>query len=323
MKHLYDTTESSQADRWQLHDVPFKFQLGDRTLCSVCLRLQVREVGLTEQPSTASADVPPTDPLTRACQGFLVRSLPVEAPLPVLSRMGGYLRYVSSQYPRFYIELNTSFADYVSKFSSKTRSTINRKIRKFTENCGGSLQWRVYKRPDDLREFHRLARAVSAKTYQEKLLDAGMPASEGFLQEMLVQAESDAIRGYILFHGDAPVAYLYCPSRQGVLLYEYLGYDPAYREWSVGTVLQWLALEDIFREGKFRIFDFTEGESDHKRLFGTHHIQCANVFFLRDSLRNELVVRAQLGINAFSTWAGDVLERHGLKARIKRLMRFA
>jgi CelD/BcsL family acetyltransferase involved in cellulose biosynthesis len=90
----------------------------------------------------------------------------------------------------------------------------------------------------------------------------------------------------------------------------------------VGTVLQWLALEQLFGEKCFRAFDFTEGQSDHKRLFATHTRQCSNVFLVKDCLRNRLIVRGHQLMNRFSSGLGNKLDELGIKARIKRLLRF-
>ena len=108
------------------------------------------------------------------------------------------------------------------------------------------------------------------------------------------------VRGFILFHQDQPVSYLYCPVSNGVLIYAFLGYDPGYMNFSVGTVLQWLALEHLFEESLFRFFDFTEGQSEHKKLFATHSVQCANVFFLRSNLRNKFLLHSQRAFDHFS-----------------------
>ena len=77
------------------------------------------------------------------------------------------------------------------------------------------------------------------------------------------------------------------------MIYAFLGYDPNYMNFSVGTILQWLALEHLFEENSFRFFDFTEGQSAHKKLFATHNVQCANVFFLRDNMRNMFLSHMQ------------------------------
>lgn len=307
---------------WNYRQVPIKLQLGDKTLLASKLWLQVREVGLDDTTPPVAEPIPPADFLQANSQGFLIRSLRIAGKQPVLRRQRDYLCYVSSQHQRYYIDMRQSFAEYKGKFSSKTRSTLNRKVKKYAEHCGGNISWKVYQSADEMSEFFRFARAVSRITYQEKLLDAGLPDSEEFLLVMKQLAQQGHIRGFILFHQDQPVSYLYCPVSNSVLIYAFLGYDPAYMSFSVGTILQWLALEHLFEEGLFRFFDFTEGESEHKKLFATHSIQCANVFFLRSNLRNKFLLHSQRAVDHFSRLVGDKLDQLGLKSKVKRMMRF-
>lgn len=306
---------------WELRPVALKFQMSDRTLLSVSLPLQVRAVGLVDQTPVHDSVPQPDDTPHPDSQGFLIRGLPLSGPQPTLQRVGDYLCYIPAQYQHCYIDFDMSFADYQKKFSSKTRSTINRKIRKFREHCGGELEWKVYTAPGEMREFFAHARAISVLTYQERLLDAGIPGDEAFIAHAESLAAQNQVRAYILFDNDRPVSYLYCPIRDGVLIYAYLGYDPEYMHLSVGTVLQWLAVEHMFNEGGYRYFDFTEGQADHKRLFATHQRQCANVFLLRDTLRNRLLVRAHMLANGASERIGKCLDELGLKARLKRILR--
>jgi CelD/BcsL family acetyltransferase involved in cellulose biosynthesis len=299
-----------------------KYQLSDWIMFSATLPLQMTSVKLAERPSPASEPGPPAEPLATGSQGFLVRALPVAEALTPIGVAGDYLRYVQFQYRHCVIDFRSTFEDYQKKFSSKTRSTINRKIRKYAEHSGGTLSWKTYRTVKELKEFLPLAREVAKKTYQEKLLDAGIPESECFVRGMESLAAQDQVRAYILFDHERPVSYLYCPVVDGTLIYAYLGYDPDYMKLSVGTVLQWLAVEQMFGEGCFRYFDFTEGESDHKRLFATHEMLCANVLFLRNTLRNKALIRSHWLMGNFSGWLGDTLEKIGVKARIKRLLRF-
>ncbi len=302
--------------------MPIKLQLGERTLLASKLWLQVREVGLEDETPPIAQPVPPADSLQANSQGFLIRSLRIADKQPTLRAQHDYLCYVSSQHQRYYIDMRQSFEEYKSKFSSKTRSTLNRKIKKYAEHCGGNISWKIYKSAGEMPEFFRYARTVSEITYQEKLLDAGLPDSEEFLGEMERLAQQGNVRGFILFHEDKPVSYLYCPVSNGVLIYAFLGYDPGYMNYSVGTVLQWLALEHLFEERLFRFFDFTEGQSEHKKLFATHGVQCANVFFLRNNLRNKALLYSQRAVDDFSRLAGETLNQLGLKSRVKKMMRF-
>lgn len=309
--------------QWQDRQVPFKFQLSDWTLFSVSRRLHVRAADPFVEAPVAGPLAPPAVELALGSQGFLIRGMPVAAAIPTLSRIGDYLCYVPLQYQHNYIDLSLSFDSYQKKFSSKTRSTLHRKIRKYAQHCGGTIPWKTYRQPAEMRDFFKAARTVSRLTYQERLLDAGIPDSEDFIRQAELLAAEDCIRAYVLFDGERPVAYLYCPISNGILIYSHLGYDPDYLQMSVGTVLQWLALEQLFSESRFRYFDFTEGDSEHKRFFATGHRQCANVFWMRRNIANMTLIHGQSMINRASMWLGVKLDQLGLKARIKRLIRFS
>ena len=308
--------------RWKLRTVPFKFQLSDWTVFSIPLSLQVRSEKLVGESGPDEAYAAPSDEIEENSRGFLIRGLPVPVELPVISRIDGYIRYVPHHYQHCYIDLGMSFESYQQKFSSKTRSTIKRKIRKYSEHCGGGIPWKAYRTPEEIRDFIRLARSVSRLTYQERLLDAGIPDTEEFISQAERLASEQRVRAYLLFDGERPVSYLYCPVKDDTLIYAYLGYDPEYQQMSVGTILQWLAIEQLFGENRFRYFDFTEGESDHKRLFASNQRQCANVFLLRSGVRNALIVYAHRAGNQFSEWLGRLFDRWGLKTRIKHFLRF-
>jgi len=151
--------------------------------------------------------------------------------------------------------------------------------------------------------------------------DAGLPDGAPFLESMCHLASDDHVRAYLLFCDERPIAYMYCPVRDGVLLYQYVGYDPAYQHGSPGTVLQYLALEQIFAEGKFLYFDFTEGQGQHKEQLATHAALCANICYFRPSWRSFLVLWCHQALDRISRLVVGGLDRLGLKGRIKRFVR--
>ncbi len=308
------------AGAWVERPVRLKFALGEVSLFTTTFPFLVYDAHFTELTTDLDEPRPPLDAFPGA-RGALVRSHPVEADLPRVSRVRDLLRYVPNQYDRYYVSLTGSFADYLKKFSSKSRSTLLRKVRRFAEFSGGEVRWREFRKPDEMDEFHRLARTVSEKTYQERLLDAGLPDTPEFRRRMAELAAQDAVRAYVLFHGDGAVAYLYCPAQEGVLLYEYLGYDPQFAEWSPGTVLQHLALEKLFAEGRFRMFDFTEGGGPHKQFFATGSTRCADVYLFRRAARSLLLVNLHARMDGMSATLGRALDSLGLKRRIKKLLR--
>ncbi len=138
---------------------------------------------------------------------------------------------------------------------------------------------------------------------------------------MLEEATHGRVRAYILFNGEQPVAYLYCPIVENTVVYAYLGFDPSYADWSVGTILLWLSLESIFAEGLFSYFDFTEGSSAQKQFFSTHQVPCHNRLFLRDKALTRLLLATHYRFDRASHMLGVTLERWHLKPAIKRLLR--
>lgn len=298
----------------------FRYQLSYLTLATWTRRLQVQAYRITD---------PPTLPLPRlvdGSDGFLVRSMPLLTPLPVVSTLSledqPLLRYVMQRFPRYYIDMaDQGFDGYKAKFSTKTRSTLNRKIKRFTEHCAGKLRWTAYRTPESLDQFWHHARELSKKTYQEKLLDAGLPDTPEYRGQAKAMAARDTFRAYLLFDGERAVSYLVCPIRDGVVEYGYLGYDPEYRHFSVGTLLQWLALESLFDERRYRYFDFTEGESEHKRLFSTGHLDCANVVMLRITTAHRLLVLSHETFTRMAERVGRWLEKYHLKSRMRSWIR--
>ena len=163
--------------------------------------------------------------------------------------------------------------------------TLQRKVRAFA--TGGALDVRDYHQPSCLPEFRRLGRVISTKTYQEKLYAAGLPDDDSYWTEAAGLAAVNRLRAYILFRLGEPAAYLMCPvTEDGTLIYEHLGYDPGFARSSPGTVLQYVAFERLFAEGRFRLFDFTEGEGAHKALFSTGSARCADIYYFRKTSRN-------------------------------------
>ena len=301
--------------------VPMKFYLGELALAQIWFTVDVYLMGLQELLTEDSDKL--RVPLPKDGDGVLLRSFPIlhSAKRVRLQKSGIY--YISQTYRRYYTDLSIGYTNYLENFSAKSRATVKRKVRRFQEHCNGQVVFRRFSRVDEMKEFYDLARRVSKNSYQEKLLDAGLPGDEAFYSKMMKDGLSDRVRAYLLLHAERPVAYLYCDSVNGVLLYSYLGYDPEYREWSVGTILQWLVMEDLLqRERAFKYFDFTEGEGTHKEFFSTGSVYCGNIFVLKPNLKCVIVVLLHMIWERILWGIKVMLDASGLKSKIKNLVRF-
>ena len=104
--------------------------------------------------------------------------------------------------------------------------------------------------------------------------------------------------------------------------YTDVGYDPEYASWSVGTILQLKVLQDLYEGGSPpSLFDFSTGYGSHKARFGNVSRLEANVLLLPRTLRNRAIVAAFQSGERFSVGAAALMDRLGLKSRIKKLLR--
>lgn len=291
------------------------FTLGSRRLVSVPRSLATWSFSLED---VLAGTLPPAPPSGR--DGVRVLSAPAARLAEVAARYPGFVAGGRQDYRRHYIDMGQSFDDYLARFSGKTRSTLRRKARKLAEDAGG-YEVTEHRSPAEIEAFLAAALPLSARTYQARLLDAGLPDTPAARRAMLEAAEADRIRAFLLHAGGQPVAYLSLPVSGATLVYAHLGYDPDWARLSVGTVLQMDALERLFAEGRYRWFDFTEGEGAHKAMFGTHSADCASLVLLEPTLANRTLLGARGAFDASVAGAKALAERSGALGRIRAILR--
>jgi CelD/BcsL family acetyltransferase involved in cellulose biosynthesis len=308
-----------EAPDWRFNKVPFRIQLGELTVASAVLDLASRTASLHEVPlHLGQAPAAPAQP---GADGYMVWSQPIDEALRAFTRHEAGLVYVTEKHARYGIDMTSGFQSYMAKFSAKSRSTLKRKLRKFTEISGGKIDWRQYRTPEEIETFRAMALPLSRKTYQHRLFDTGIPDAPDFCALSRRKAARDEVRAFLLFINDVPVSYLYCHIERGVVSYEHVGYDQKIASLSPGTVLQILALEALFQEARYAFFDFLGGEGEHKKFLATSSHLCANIVVLRPRFRPMFVAGCHFAGHRLSSTIGAALERAGLKARIRRYIR--
>ena len=255
---------------------------------------------------------------------YLFPAYPVSAPPARLRTEGDWLIYTPKTFPNYFVDVKMpgGFAQYLQGFSSKSRSTLKRKIRRFAEASeGGALEWRAYRSAKEIGEFFEAAADLSARTYQARLLDSGLPTSSEFRSTAIERATTGGMRGFVLFLQQQPAAYVFSTCSNGVASYDYVGHDPALNALSPGTVLQYKILEYLFEDPDVRIFDFTEGEGDHKAFFSTGQRSCAKSIAFPRRPGTLMLSASHLSLNRANQLFDRLLERLAVRAFLRRLIR--
>lgn len=291
------------------------FTLGSRRLLSVPRDLATWSFGLEQVLCDVLPDAPAPGP-----DGLRILSAPTDRLAAIAARFPGFVAGGRQDYRRHYIDMTGNFEDYMARFSGKTRSTLRRKVKKLAEETGG-YTFSEHRTPAEIEAFLAAALPLSARTYQARLLDAGLPDSPEARRAMLEAAEDDRMRAFLLHAGGQPIAYLSLPVTGSTLVYAHLGYDLDHARLSPGTVLQMDALERLFAEQRYRWFDFTEGDGAHKAMFGTGSAACSSLVLLRPTLANLALLASRGAFDAGVAQAKALAERSGALAQIRARLR--
>lgn len=297
--------------------VSIDFTIGSRRLFAVKRQLATWSFSLEDVLSqTGALSKTATGP-----DGLRVLSAPLHALPSIQACFPNHIIGGRQDYQRHYIQMDGSYEEYLARFSGKTRSTLRRKARKLASEIGDAYAVTQHRSPAEIEQFLDAALPLSTKTYQARLLDAGLPDTPKARTEMLEAAGEDRMRGFLLHGSEGPIAYLSLPIAGRTLVYAHLGYDPAWSRLSPGTVLQMEALERLFAEDRYDFFDFTEGDGSHKSMFGTHSVQCSSFLMLEPTLMNRTLLGARAGFDTLVAQAKGLTERSGALARVRSVLR--
>jgi hypothetical protein len=303
---------------WQVASQSLRFTASDILLGEYGFQALVSETTITELTEFSEPPLPPPEAASRGLAGAVIRSFPVSSRLDAFVFTGPWLRYTPVQYKRFLVDASGSLEEYLTRFSSKSRKNIRRSAKKYESLSPGGECWRVYRTVSEVREFLRLASAISVNTYQTRLFNEGLSDTDEIRLRLEETASQGRLRGYMLFHGDAPSAFALCEAKGNVLLYKTIGYDPNHASLSPGTVLLWHLLTQLFTDKEFRYLDFGEGEAFYKEFFSNCPLPCARVYYFR---RTPMLVAAVCAHCAWHRTLDAVVRLPGVRSLVNNMRR--
>jgi CelD/BcsL family acetyltransferase involved in cellulose biosynthesis len=183
-----------------------------------------------------------------------------------------------------------SFDDYLGGMGGKSRNTLRRKVRQLEKRKDGVEIRRVHD-PSQVPEFLEAAAEISKNSWQQRVLGDRLSDDERTRQSLSDLAGRGLLRSYLLISGSDPTAFLIGYQYRGVFNSGELGYDQRYSDYSPGTVLWYLLLEDLHGDPSMTLLNFGMGDAAYKRRFGNDQSSDASWLVMRRSPRNRLLAR--------------------------------
>jgi hypothetical protein len=256
-----------------------------------------------------------------APDAIIMPSFPVDpATRPRVARQGGRLTYCSAAQPHMLVDLPADGC-WRAGLARGRRKELDRKRRRFAEQFGApSLS--VHSGRDGVLGFLRDNAALTTRTWQARVMRAGIGQVPGELEAILARAEHGDAFIFALHAGASPrtLAFGYCERLGDRATYRHTGYDPGVRQGSPGIILLDLMLDALSARG-IHLLDLGRGSAQYKADVATRSIPSARIWAYPHDWRGAILMHGW----RFNEWlthrVGGLLDRAGLKDRLRRALR--
>lgn len=218
--------------------------------------------------------------------------------------------------PRRRISLVGGEAAYWDKFSSKTRQTFRRKLKK----CAPEELVRVTE-ISQVADFLSAAHEISLHTWQTRQFGLRVRNDDRELDLLTTLARLGTLRAYLWKMEGRPVAFCIGDQAKGVFNYQEVGYLSDYGRYSPGQMMLIRMLEDLLAHNPPRLFDFGGGDADYKQLFANLSSVSGTVLLLPPTWTSRALSTWLAGSRQICQMARKVVESCGYATRARQWIR--
>jgi Acetyltransferase (GNAT) domain len=230
--------------------------------------------------------------------------------------------YLQRPHAHHFARLPNSFDAYLMQLGTRSRKSLQYSRNLLKRECEGNVAAVCFNTVEGIKKFLDDAIKISKTTYQWRLLGLGLRNREDLEDLYRFAAEHGWLRCYILYCKITPVAFMVGYHYENCFFYIDVGYDPEWAKYSVGSVLQWEVMEDLYRHDNTpSLFDFSTGYGPHKRRFGKESREEVNMLLLPTTPGNRLLAVAWRNVDGLLDLTSRTLDNFGLKQSVTKAIR--
>ncbi|MGO9138298.1 MAG: GNAT family N-acetyltransferase [Syntrophales bacterium] len=137
---------------------------------------------------------------------------------------------------------------------------------KLAKKFGTEISIMHYTSLDEMDTILNDTERIAKRSWQRKA-GAGSFLTNENRRKYAFYARNNWLDVYILYIHGKPACFSHGIKYNDVYFFEHIGYDPAYREYSVGSYLTVHMIKNVCDSKAFRIVDFGAGNSEAKKIF--------------------------------------------------------
>jgi hypothetical protein len=207
---------------------------------------------------------------------------------------------------------------FYERKSSKTRKELQRQIRKLEKSH--QVFMKTYSDEDSLDEGILAIADISSKTYQHAL-EAGFLDNLQMRSYLLLAAKRGLLRMYILYINNEAVAFEWGIKYENTFFGRGTGFDPKWRNWSVGTVLFLKFIETLCEDSSIDLLDIGFGDSEYKKTYCNTRTNTRSLFIFSDRFYPRLLNIVRQTMTGIWMAAAYTTNKLGIERKLKRVWR--
>jgi hypothetical protein len=201
--------------------------------------------------------------------------------------------------------------------SKKQQRDLARCSRNLEKAGGGPVKVVCYHQKEELEHFINAASQIYALTYHRGL-KVGF-VNNPLTRSLLEQAAADKwLRAYLLYAGSEPVAFEVGCVYGNVYFAEHAGFNPHWKAYSPGILLQLKIFEDLNHEGGVDIYDYGFGDAAYKQRYGNVSWPESSIYIFAPRLYPILLNLALTSTSAASGALNYLVTKAGVYNWVKR-----
>jgi len=183
--------------------------------------------------------------------------------------------------PLFTLEAPRTFEAYLTQFTAKQRYNLKRQVRLLSD--AGHIELRCLTSEDSVGcLLDGISNVQRSAWKHDSLFHWARIDCEPALRDL---ARKGLLRGYLLLCGKVHVAFAVGFLFRDTYHYAETGYSESFRQYSPGTVLLYLLIQDLIESAHIRRINFGIGDSPYKRHFGNRAELERGILLLLESCR--------------------------------------
>ena len=187
------------------------------------------------------------------------------------------------------VDLPEKFETYLfDQFNKKRRFNLKRQVRLLREHGKGRLELHRVESKAEAGAFLQAASVVAREAWQEAYSDEIVQNNVWWLEELEDLAERGLLRAYYMECAGTPCAYAFGYQFGDIYHYDQPGFAQSFAEYSPGSVLLFLLIEDLIKYRPVKTLSFGFGDMQYKRVFSNVHAEEVTVIMFKKSLSNKI-----------------------------------